>query len=205
MIFCKCTYKRNFLSSCSFNFVSDVFPLTSIAITPDVVFDKLAHLYPSKALGPEGSSVLSFKENAQQLCIPLSVLFSKSLGSGLLLNDWKEAFITPVFKKGNQLCVDSYRPISLTSPVIKIMESIVRDSILDHVTVYCLLSPTQHGFTVSKFCITQLLAAANYWTSSLEAGNSVDILYFDFAKAFDWVSHSRLLIKLEAYGITVKC
>ena len=63
---------------------------------------------------------------------------------------------------------------------------------------------TQHGFTVGKSCITQLLAAANYWTSSLEAGNSVDILYFDFAKAFDSVSHSRLLIKLETYGITGK-
>ena len=77
--------------------------------------------------------------------------------------------------------------ISLTSPVFKIMESIVRDSISDHVTINCLLSPTQHGFTAGKSCITQLLAVANYWTSSLEAGNSVDILYFDFAKAFDSV------------------
>ena len=58
--------------------------------------------------------------------------------------------------------VDNYRPISFTSPVIKIMESIIRDSILDHVTVNCLLSPTQHSFTVGKSCITQLLAAANY-------------------------------------------
>ena len=145
-----------------------------------------------------------FKENAHQLCIPLSILFSKSLESGLLPNGWKEAFVTLVFKKGSRSCVDNYRPISLTSPVIKIMESIIRDSILDHVTVNCLLSPTQHGFTVGKSCITQLLAAANYWTSSLEAGNSVDILYFDFAKAFDSVSHSRLLVKLEAYGITGK-
>ena len=71
-------------------------------------------------------------------------------------------------------------------------------------TINCLLSPTQHCFTVGKSCITQLLAPINYWTSSLEAGNSVDILYFDFAKAFDSVSHSRLLIKLEAYGITGK-
>ena len=71
-------------------------------------------------------------------------------------------------------------------------------------TVNCLLSPTHHGFTVGKSCITQLLAAANYWTSSLEADNSVDILYFDLAKAFDSVFHSRLLIKLEAYDITGK-
>ena len=71
--------KENPLSSCSFHFDSDVLPLTNITITPDVVYDKLAHLDPSKAPGPEGWPVLSFKENVQQLCIPLSILFSKSL------------------------------------------------------------------------------------------------------------------------------
>ena len=155
------------------------------------------HLDPSKAPGPEDWPVSSFKENAQQLCIPLLILFSKSLESGLLPNGWKEVFITPVFMKGNRSCVDNNHPISLTFPVIKIMESIIRDSILDHVTINCLLSPTQHGFTVGKLRITQLLAAANYWTSLLEAGNSVDILHFDFAKVFDSVSHCRLLIKFR--------
>ena len=93
--------KETPLSSCSFHLDSDVLPLTNIAITPDVVYDKLVHLDPSKAPGPEGWPVLSFKENAQQLCIPLSILFSKSLESGLLPNGWKEAFVTPVFKKGS--------------------------------------------------------------------------------------------------------
>ena len=101
MIFCKCIYKRNSLSSCPFHLDSDVHPLTNITITLDVVYDKLAHLDPRKAPGPEGWPVLSFKENAQQLCILLSILFSKSLESGLLPNGWKEAFVTPVFKKGN--------------------------------------------------------------------------------------------------------
>ena len=156
MSFLQVYLQKTPLSSCSFHLDSDVLPLTNIIITPDVVYDKLVHLNPSKAPGPEGWPILSFKENAQQLCIPLSILFSKSLESGLLPNSWKEAFVTPVFKKGSRSCVDNYRPISLTSPVIKIMESIVRDSILDHVTVNRLLSPTQHGFTVGKSCITQL-------------------------------------------------
>ena len=110
--------KETPLSSCPFHLDSDVLPLANIAITSDVVYDKLAHVDPSKATGPEGWPVLSFKENAQQLCIPdpLSILFSKCLESGLLPNGWKEAFVTPVFKKGNKSCVDNYRPISLIIP-----------------------------------------------------------------------------------------
>ena len=49
---------------------------------------------------------------------------------------------------------------------------------------------------------TQLLSALNFWTKSLDQGHSVDIIYFDFAKAFDSVSHTRLLTKLESYGLT---
>jgi len=65
-----------------------------------------------------------------------------------------------------------------------------------------LFTPHQHGFTAGRSCVTQLLAALNCWTKSLDEGHSVDIIYFDFAKVFDSVPHTRLLAKMESYGIS---
>ena len=67
-----------------------------------------------------------------------------------------------------------------------------------------LFTPYQHGFTVGKSCVTQLLTAVDFWTKSLEDSCAVDVIYFDLAKAFDSVPHTRLLTKLEAYGLTEK-
>ena len=52
-----------------------------------------------------------------------------------------------------------------------------------------------------KSCVTQLLYVMELWTESLDQGNPVDVIYFDFRKAFDYVPHTRLLLKLQTYGI----
>ena len=65
-----------------------------------------------------------------------------------------------------------------------------------------LFSPSQHGFVAGRSCTTQLLVAMDYWTQSLNDRYPVDIIYLDFRKAFDSVPHKRLLIKLNAYGIS---
>ena len=132
-----------------------------------------------------------------------SVYFvQKSFVSFILPNTWKEAFVTPIHKKGDRSSVRNYRPISLTSPIVKILESIIKDSIQEHLISNNLILPNQHGFTAGRSCATQLLTAINYWTKTLEDGHSVDVLYFDFAKAFDSVPQNRLIAKLQGLGIT---
>ena len=187
-----------------FSLDADIDPLTDVEFTPCAVHTKLINLDPSKASGPEGWPILSLKECAQQLSIPLSILFSKSFNSSSLPTTWKEAFVTPIYKKGDRTLVSNYRPISLTSPIVKIMESIIRDRIQEHMITNDLFTPYQHGFTVGKSCVTQLLTAVDFWTKSLEDSYAVDVIYFDLAKAFDSVPHTRLLTKLEAYGLTEK-
>ena len=73
---------------------------------------------------------------------------------------------------------------------------------MEHMVKYNLFTPHQQGFTAGRSCVTQLLTALNCWTKSLEQGHSVDIIYFDFAKAFDSVPHAQLLTNLESYGLT---
>lgn len=196
-------FTREDLSSVpSFYIPNVVDPLSDIEFTPQEVYGKLSTLNPAKASGPDGWPILSLKECGQQLSVPLSILFNKSFNSSTLPDAWKEALVTPIFKKGDRTIASNYRPISLTSPIVKMMESIIRDRIMDHMVKHNLFTPHQHGFTAGRSCVTQLLTSLNDWTKSLERGHSVDIIYFDFAKAFDSVPHTRLLTKLESYGLT---
>lgn len=81
------------------------------------------------------------------------------------------------------------------------MESIIRDEIVAHLMKHNLLSNDQHGFVPGRDCITQLLLCLEDWTNMMENGESFDIIYTDFSKAFDSVAHERLLLKLEDVGI----
>ena len=116
-------------------------------------------------------------------------------------NEWREANVTPLFKKGSKLAASNYRPVSLTSVCCKIMEGIIRDRITSHLNRHKLISSSQHGFVYKKSCITNLLECQQVVSGLLNENKSVDVLYTDFEKAFDKVSHKKLIIKLYAYGI----
>ena len=84
------------------------------------------------------------------------------------------------------------------------MEGIMRDRITSHLNKHNLISPNQHGFFLKKSCVTNLLECQNVVSGLLRYNKSVDVLYTDFEKAFDKVSHKKLIIKLYGYGIRGK-
>ena len=132
-----------------------------------------------------------------------SILFNKSLNSGILPPDWKCANVTPIHKNGARNLACNYRQVSLTSIFNKLMEStcIVKDHSLNHLSTNNLLSPYQFGFIPGRSCSTQLLLLLDYLTCHLDNGYSIDVIYLDFQKAFDTVPHQRLLHKLTSCGI----
>ena len=91
--------------------------------------------------------------------------------------------------------------MSLTSIVGKLCESIIKDSIVQHLTEHELLRNSQHGLTGGRSCLTNLLEFFEEVTKELDEGNDVDLIYLDFCKAFDKVPHCRLIKKLESRGI----
>ena len=82
--------------------------LHTVKISPNIVHKKLLDINPNKSPGPEGWPLLTLKETAEQICTPLSILFNKSLESGILPQDWKSAQVTPIFKKGNRHSPNNY-------------------------------------------------------------------------------------------------
>ena len=84
------------------------------------------------------------------------------------------------------------------------MESIIRDNMLLHLVKYALIKQSQHGFMSHKSCQTNLIEYLDTLTKLVDEGYCVDVIYLDFAKAFDKVPHRRLLLKLEAHGVSGK-
>ena len=144
------------------------------------------------------------KETALQLSLPLSLILTKLLDEGKIPTEWKTATVIPIFKKGYKSSPSNYCPVSLTSVVSKVFQSIVQESKIHHLYSNNLISSHQHGFLPRKSCSTQLLKAVEAWSESLDHWNSVDVAYLDFKKAFDSVPHNRLLKKLNAYGFRGK-
>ena len=150
-----------------------------VNVTNDIVLNKLKNLKSSKSAGPDGLHPRVLREAAAQLCVPLTILFKRSLDEGLLPEDWKRANVIPIFKKGEISDPGNYRPISLTSAVCKVLESIIRESIIEHMTCNSLLSNAQHGLLPKRSCVSQFLTSIEYWTDEMQKGNPVDIIYVD--------------------------
>ncbi|KAF2361881.1 Reverse transcriptase domain, partial [Trinorchestia longiramus] len=124
-----------------------------------------------------------------------------SLETGIVPDDWKCAYVTPIFKKGNKQFPNNYRPISRTSVISKRVERLLKGRITKHLNDKNLINDTQHGFREKRSCLTNLLDFFGEVNRIYDSTKAVDLVYLDFQKAFDKVPHERLMAKVEAHGI----
>lgn len=175
--------------------------LSSITFTESEVGDKLAELDRTKSIGVDNIHPHVLSECAREFARPLTLLYALSLRQSKLPSVWKRANVTPIFKKGSRVEPTNYRPISLTSVVCKVMESIVKNAIMLHLISNNLMAPEQHGFVPGKACNSNLLETADIVTAAIADKSPVDMVFVDFSKAFDKVPHERLVHKLVLLGI----
>ena len=180
---------------------SDSEVLRDLNIEEIEVEEKLIKLNVNKSQRPDEINSELIYEISKELTKPLTALFNKYIKTGIIPQDWRDASVAPLHKKGSKNKAENYRPVSLTSIMSKIIESMVKESIIKHLDRYALIRESQHGFTRGKSCLTNLLDFFEEVTKILDNGEAVDLIYLDFAKAFDKVPHCRLFKKLEAHGI----
>ena len=132
----------------------------------------------------------------------MSVIYRAFVGLRNLPIEWKHSVITPKLKKGNPSLPSNYRPIALTCNACKILESIISTELNDYLLEHKLITRHQHGFLKRHSTSTNLLESFNDWTLSLSRHNSVIIASIDFQRAFDSLSHAKLIHKLTGYGIS---
>ena len=172
----------------------------------DIEFDHqrvrkiLSNINSNKAYGPDGIHGKLLKNCAVGLAYPLSLLFHSCYNIGTLPREWKLGHIVPIYKKGDKHEVSNYRPISLTCLIMKVLERIIKDELL--ALTNGMIKDEQHGFRAERSCATNLVGLCDSLALSLNDNIRTDVIYFDFAKAFDSVNHDLILLKLKnKFGI----
>ena len=150
---------------------------------------KFHQLSPDKAVGPDDISCRMLKLCSNSISPVLTRIFNISIATGNLPSCWKIANVVPVYKKGNRCDLKNYRPIALTSVVVKMLESFVSDHIRDHLMTNGLMYTDQHGFSPGKSCASALSEAVCEWNKILWSSHfptpRIDLVSVDYSRAFD--------------------
>ena len=170
-----------------------------VQISDSDVLRKLSEIKVSKASGPDNISGFLLKSYGDIFCGPLANLFRKALRSGAYPSQWKVANLVAIHKSGKRQNVANYRPISLLPHVSKVFEKIVCEQIMQHVQPA--IAEQQHGFVPGRDCSTNLTSLLQEAYRAVDQRRQLDVVYTDFSKAFDRVSHDLLLYKLTSYNL----
>ncbi|XP_069171148.1 uncharacterized protein [Procambarus clarkii] len=162
-----------------------------IPITCEVITKNTDKLNKLKSLRCGWNPIQSLKELAEELCLPLKLLFTKSLDQGVIPLDWKYANVIPNFPKRQ---IELSRKLLADQLVTHLQThgENPQGGIGYHLSINNLVQSTQHGFVKNTSCLTNLLRFLEMVSSYSDNGLPVDVDFaMDLAKAFDKASHER--------------
>ena len=183
------------------NYGENIPDLRLMNTTPEHVKKIISKSKTKYSCDAQGISTKMIIFIGHEIATPLAHIFNLSLGDGKFPSKLKKCRVIPIFKTGNSLDCDNYRPISLLSAISKVLEKIVADRLVTHLTINDLLYVNQYGFLPKKSAEHNLMQILNYVSAALNEGNFCIGVFLDLKKAFDVCSHEILLKKLQLMGI----
>ena len=178
--------------------------ISDIKFTSEDIISAINEISENSACGENDIPAVILKKCKSTLSYPILLIWEESLSRGYVPKLYKNQIITPVHKKSSKAEPANYRPIALTSHIIKIFERIIRKHLVAHLEKNNLICKNQHGFRKHRSCLTQLLVHIDTIMQNLQHDMDTDVIYLDYAKAFDKVDHQILLKKMYAYSVRGK-
>ena len=175
--------------------------ISKMVIHPKDVDEWLRYCKNKNINGPDGIPGLVLKCCKSSLSLPISILFNSMLTAVAIPCAISNAHISPIPKKNKPESVTHFRPIACSSDILKTFERIIKDLLMKHVNLHKLLPKEQHGFRSHMSTTQQLIKYQNFIIQSLSKKLTVDVILFDFEKAFDLVPISKLIESLHEIGI----
>ena len=132
---------------------------------------------------------------------PLVTIFNLSLSTGVVPDSFKIASVIPVYKKGSQIGLNNYRPISLLSIFNRILEKIIFKRLITIINKHTILYNKQFGFRSKHSTLQAILLITDKAQRAIDDDNYSCAISLDLCKVFDTVNHHILIQQLEYYGI----
>ena len=191
-------------------------PASTIPIIPSTL-SSIPHISPpevlllfnkiqiTKATGIDNLSVKILQLAMPFIINQLTDILNRSISEGVFPTQWKTSIVTPLHKGGDPNNPSNYRPISVLPILSKIYERHILNALQNYLNAHNIISNTQSGFRKQHSCTTTLHFLHSTWLDLVSKRHHLALLFLDFHKAFDMVSHEILLTKLKHVGIAGNC
>ena len=173
-------------------------------VTEDYIANVISNLKNKSSYGYDNISNKLIKLAKGVLTQPLTLISNQILRTGIFPKELKISRVKPLFKSGDPLQFNNYRPVSLLPSLSKIFEHVIFDQIMCYLTENSLLSSEQFGFRPGHSTELAALRMVDHIIKQMDNGKLPLCIYIDLSKAFDTLNYDILMSKLEYYGITGK-